>query len=257
MAAKSQGSRSGRGRSRRKRSRRAAAIDVTRRRELRRRLAYSLLGHLLAVGALAATPPSVQRPLPPVVTIDLVAAPRPAPAPSPAPAPKPAPAPPAPKKTILPRDPAPVSEKKVAVAKPKPRRPRPEELDYEDALSKLREELGEDTAAEAPEAEPTEVVEGEAVASPEYVRWVIDVKRHVRATFVTPPEFTGRGLRTCLTVILTSSGDVLGTPRVDATSGDPFWDDNAARAILRATPLPPPPEPGSQPFCFAADEVGR
>ncbi|MGH0038023.1 MAG: TonB C-terminal domain-containing protein [Myxococcota bacterium] len=253
-----------------------AEREVRRKREWRRRLAASLAGHGVLLALVAYAPAPKARPLPPVVTVDLVAAVRPrAPAARTKPmeaAPEPAPAPPPPpvqKKVVLPKE-APAAEarpkprpEKKPVARP-PRRPRPKELDYEDALAKLREELGEPEPA--PAAEPGEAPEPEAPAedtgssgagvqvSPEVARWVLETVRHVRATYVTPPEFRGRGLRTCLTVLLTSDGRVVGEPRMARSSGDVFWDDNAVRATLRASPLPAPPEEGDWTFCFPTEE---
>ncbi len=90
--------------------------------------------------------------------------------------------------------------------------------------------------------------------SAEYRAWQESTKRHVRATWITPPEFLDRDLLTCLNVELTSGGEVVGTPSVVRRSGDPFWDDNAVRALVRASPIPPPPEPGARVFCMPSRE---
>ncbi len=245
------------------------------RRDWNRRFGASLLGHAVLVALFAYAPAPKARPMPRVVTVDLVAAPRPAAAARPkAPAPKPAPEaaepppppPPAQKKIVLPRE-APKADKKP---RPKPdravrppRRTKPEELDYDDALAKLREELGEPepSAEPPPETEPDARVDdtGSGAAGtqvpPEVARWILDTVRHVRATYVTPPEFRGRGLRTCLTVFLTRDGRVLGEPDVMSSSGDAYWDDNAVRATLRASPLPAPPGEGDWTFCFPTEDA--
>jgi outer membrane biosynthesis protein TonB len=260
-----------------------AEREVQRRREWRRRLVGSFVGHGLALGLVAYAPAPEARPMPAVVTVDLIAAPRPkAPAgrpqsgaraePAPAPAPPP---PPAQKTVVLPREapeakakPVPKKEKKKAPVRP-PRRPRPKELDYDDALAKLREELGEPEASPTDEPEAPGEAAGEAAeapvestgsggagmqVSPEVARWIKETIRHVRATYVTPPEFRGRGLRACVTVLLTADGRIVGEPRMQGSSGDVYWDDNAVRATMRASPLPAPPEEGDWTFCFPTEE---
>jgi TonB family protein len=235
-----------------------APVGVDRRREFRRRLLGSLAAHGLLLGALVWAPAPSARPLPSVVTVELVAAPRPAPAarpkPAPAPAARPAPAPPPkpkPKVKVLPKQPSPVPDKPVKV---KPRE-RPPELDYQDALEKLREELGEEApqaeapAEEAPEEGAAPPSAGAGRIDPEMAAWQRAVQRHVQSTYVMPPEFRGRGLVAEVCVLAGAAGDVIGTPTVDTSSGDPFFDDNAIRATQRATPLPPPPR-GAQELCF-------
>ncbi len=91
-------------------------------------------------------------------------------------------------------------------------------------------------------------------ASPELLDWIRDTKRHVRRTYITPPEFLNRGLITCMEVLLTADGRVIGEPALLRSSGDPFWDDNAARAVARASPLPAPPADGEWIFCFPSEE---
>jgi len=39
------------------------------------------------------------------------------------------------------------------------------------------------------------------------------------------------------------TGDVLGTPRLRRSSGDPRYDDAVLRAILKSSPLPRPEDP--------------
>lgn len=147
-----------------------------------------------------------------------------------------------PKKIILPQNPS-----------PSPRRPRPEppkQYAYDDALASLREELGETLSDEVEEQGPD--TSTGAAASRQGVAldrdtaaWMLATRRHVRSVWVTPPEFLERPLRTELSVVVLSDGSVGGAPEVVVSSGDPFWDDNAVRAILNASPLPPPPKAGS------------
>ncbi|GAG35298.1 unnamed protein product, partial [marine sediment metagenome] len=73
-------------------------------------------------------------------------------------------------------------------------------------------------------------------------------------SWITPPDFQNRGLSTELRVRLGPTGEVLGTPVVVRSSGDPYWDDNVIRALMKASPLPAPPEPGDWPFLFSPEE---
>jgi len=212
-----------------------------------------------------------------VLTVDLVAsvpmpaAPKPAPAPAPkveaAPRPtappKPAPPPPVPKLKILPKT-APAATARPARPAPEPirRRPRPAEMSYDDALAQLRNQLGESAPVEAPpvvaSAEPEAVAserttEGVRV-SPEVAAWILAVKRHLRSVWITPPEFRDGRLATELDVEVSATGDVVGEPKVVRSSGNPFYDDNAVRAILKSSPLPAPPSAGYKRIIFAPEE---
>ena len=251
-------------------------MEDRRRRSFRRGLWASFFGHVGLVVFFAVTPAPVARPLPAAVTIDLIAgipkpaaAKRPAPAAAPAAAPKPTPKPavkpmppppPKPTKKVLPKQPAPLKKQPRKVVKPTPR-PKPEKLDYDDAMAKLRDDLGEPDApppeAEADAVQPeTGGSEGGAgtPVSPETLRWINSVKRHVRSTYVTPPEFLNRSLETCMTVFLTADGRVMGDPSVTRSSGDIFWDDNSVRAMVRASPLPTPPGDGEWVICYTTEE---
>ncbi len=230
--------------------------EFGRRREFRARLLASAIAHAAVLLVFAFTPAPAARPLPPVVTIDLLSRMPGAPALARA---RPArPAPPKPSKIVLPRQ-APVARARPVKVSPRPRA-RPKELEYADALAKLRDELGEAT----PEAIADEPGQSQELASAmggagqpasrELLDWIRDTKRHVRQTYITPPEFLNRGLITCVEVLLTSDGRVIGEPALLRTSGDPFWDDNAARAVSRASPLPPPPSEGEWTFCFPSEE---
>jgi len=245
--------------------------------KLRKRgLAGSLLAHLLALLVLWIGPSPGDLDLPPVVSIDLVAAPRAsvAPAPSraaarPAP-PKPAPPAPAPKPSAAP-PPPPKAKTKVlpqeapqASAKPVPQKPRerPKELEYDDALAALREEAGEpapsaeaeseaalDDAGPASESGPS----GSGRLDPEHAAWQIAVNRHIRKSWVVPTEYRGSGLRTLLAITILGDGTVIGQPTVRRSSGDPRYDDNAVRAVSQASPLPPPPSSGDKAIWFSEE----
>lgn len=226
------------------------------------------MAHAALVGALAAAPPADPRPLPPVVRVNLVSAPKRAPAPKPAarvaprpaPAPKPRPAPapkpePVPRKKVLPKDPGPAKKPPKKVA-PAPEPPAPEPLEYEDALAALRREAGEEEPA-APEEVPPELESsgsGQRIA-PEVARWLQETNVAVRRKWIMPPEFRNKSLATLVRVRLNASGDVLGEPVVIRSSGNPKWDDNTIRAVVGASPLPPPPEPGEWEFHFSPEEA--
>jgi protein TonB len=226
------------------------AYTAARRRQFRILLGASLAFHVLAVSALAFVPEPASPPLGRVISVDLLSLPAPAPA-------KPAPAPP--KKIVLPKKAPAVRAKPQPVSRP----PRPKELDYDEALSNLRSEMGEPepqappaevelAASEEVEAAVTEG-EGGATVNEEARAWVGAVKRRLRSQYVTPPEFLNRALVTMLQVLLTAEGEVLGTPEVVLGSGDPFWDDNAIRTVKKASPLPPPPEAGTWTFTFSSE----
>ena len=250
---------------------------------MRSLLVLSLVGHLcLMLGLMLTTGPAPLR-MPQALTVELVAAipvaPKPpAPAPAPAPAPKPAPTPrpvaaPAPppkaKVKILPKQAPSVQLKPKPKPKPEPalrRPPRPKELAYEDALAQLRGELGEPPAAvdspepaESPAATPA--ADSPSARSslgvkvdPELLAWHQAVKRHIRTAWINPQDFRNRGLAAELVIDVAIDGRVLGRPKLVASSGNPFYDDNAVRALTRVSPLPPPPKAGLRTIIFTSEE---
>ena len=235
------------------------------RRNFQRALLASAVLHVAVVAAFALAPEQEPLRMPEVISVKLVALPPSQPAPEvaeaiPVPAPAPAPAAPkpvpVPQKVILPKQAPKVSKKKKKKAKPKP-------LEYDDALAALRSELGEQTPVATPEpVEIAETVQPPAQESaqegisepPEIVAWKRATRNHLRKVWVVPPEFMHRPLRTHLRVLLSVSGEVIGTPEIVRSSGDPYWDDNTIRALVRASPLPAPPEAGEWPFVFSPDE---
>ena len=237
------------------------------RRNFRTGVVLSCVLHAGVVGVLFHAPEPEPMRLPEVISVQMVALPGAAPAPPkalpkaarPAPEPAPVPArppPPAPKKVILPQRAQKVSKKR----KPKPRDP-----EYDDVLAALRDELGE---PDPPPQAPEEVLDEETLAAlrepeaagagarvdAEFARWQLDTLRHVRESWVVPPDFRDAGLATGLRVTLSEGGEVLGRPVVTHTSGNPYFDDETVSALLRATPLPSPPEAGDWQFRFTADE---
>jgi colicin import membrane protein len=234
------------------------ARDERERQDIHRRLVASVVGHIVVFVLLVGLPSfRTPSPLPAVVSVDLVAAvpratpaaPKPAPQ-APKPPPKPAAVPPPPpeqKTKVLPR------EAPKARAKPVPKKsPKPPPLDYEDALSSLRDELGEPapSAEQAIDREPAPATGGRGRVDPELAAWQIAVQRALARSWVTPVEYRDSELRTLLYVTVMADGSVLGEPIVRRSSGDPHFDDNAVRAVLQASPLPPPPSAGDWPFEF-------
>ncbi len=249
-----------------------------RRRRLRHALLGSIVAHVACVALLGLAPEPPPLLLPQAITVDLVAAlPAPPAPPVSKPEPKalPAPAPPKPKVKILPKEaPTPVAKPKPkpkpeAKPEPKPepvirRRERPKELAYEDALAKLRGDLGEQAPA-PPAPEPVARAEAPAAAAssgsrkgvlvaPELAAWTLAVMRHVRSNWIMPADFRDSGLAAQLEIEVAIDGRVIGTPKVVRSSGNPYFDDNAVRAVEKASPLPRAPKAGRRTLIFTAEE---
>jgi len=237
---------------------------------------------VISVDLMAAAPAA--RPAPPAPP---KAPPKPEPAPEAAPKPAPKPAPKAPPKAApepippkpLPSEPPPPIAKAPVQALPENvptkirkveprrdvdprRRPREKELSYEDAMASLDDELGpvEDRdllkpAAEAPPAESSGSPQSKrgVVVSPEMLAWATATTRRIQNNWKGVSSYEGRGLATSLELELSARGDVLGTPRVIRSSGDPFFDDNAVRAVMMVSPLPAPPRAGPTVFVFKSE----
>jgi len=228
-------------------------------------LAVSGALHVVAGGALALAPASFDRmPLAGahIVEVKMVtlAPTRPREA---APAPRPAPPPPPPKEERV------VIPERVRAIEPEPPKPKPPrqqpapepepEIDYGDALEALRDELGEPDPAAEPEPDDDAVapVAGSATGrtvAPEVARWVSRVKRRVRGAWVLAPGFHTQTLQTDVEVFLGRDGEVKGV-EILRRSGNPWYDQSVERALYRASPLPPPPEPGSWPFSFSPEDA--
>jgi colicin import membrane protein len=150
---------------------------------------------------------------------------------------------------------------------PVPWRPKREKsLSYEDAMAALGEELGVDETADlltpAPTrdedsnseaASPMRAAQPGAVISPELAAWNLAVQRLIKSRWPLPSNFRNRNLVTRLELRLAASGELIGRPRVIRSSGDPFFDDNAVAALLKAAPLPPVAEPGRRIFIFSSE----
>jgi TonB family protein len=203
--------------------------------------------------------------------------------PEPAPDPPPEPAPPiakAPVKVLPENAPKPdqavkqapkEKPKEVAKADPKPRpaeKPAEsdEELSYEDAMKSLDDELGPDETADLLEPAPERPSRSSADSSgqarsqsgvridPALAAWYQATLRRIQSRWVTPAAFRDRGLATVMSLRLSAAGEVMGEPEVTRSSGDPYFDDNAVRAVLSASPLPAPPRAGETQFIFRSEE---
>ena len=227
-------------------------------RDIRRKLVASAIAHVVLMGVLFGLPSGSPSPLPAVVSVDLMAA-IPAPGSAP-PAPRAAPPKPdPPKPAVAPPPPKPQQKQKVlpreapkAKAKPVPKAAAEPALDYDDALSSLRDELGEPapTAEQVVDSEPAAPAGGSGSVDPALAAWTAEVNRALARSWVTPARYRDTELRTLLVVTVMSDGTVLGEPSVRRSSGDPHFDDNAVRAVLQASPLPAPPSSGDWPFLF-------
>jgi len=232
---------------------------------LRQAMLLSLAAHLVLVALLSLTPTAEPIFMPPSISIDLLAAlPSPASeAPKPVPVPVPVAKPkPKPKVKILPKQAPSATAKPRARPKPEPikRRERPKEMSYDDALAKLRKEIGEPApVVAAPQQVAKAPTTGAPVArgvkiSPEVAAWMLRTKKHIRSNLITPLEFRESGLVAELVVELAADGRVMGEPELVRSSGNPYYDDNAKRAILKSSPLPAPPKAGRRTIIFTPEE---
>jgi colicin import membrane protein len=158
--------------------------------------------------------------------------------PKPKPEPKPEPQPRAVAKPAPPAKPEP----------PKPP-PKPKQESYDDLLADLRAERGEarpekvDRSTRMASAGAASARAG-APVSPEVAGWVRAVQIHVGQAWMLPPDMRGQRLMTELLVELDARGNVLSEPRIVRGSGDVRFDENAVRALRKASPLPAPPSEG-------------
>lgn len=170
---------------------------------------------------------------------------------------KPEPKKPEPRASEPARAAAPPAAKPPAPAKP----PARQEEGYDDVLAQLRAERGEsrpERVAGAPSAGLAGAtgVAGSAARgagqpiSADVAVWLRAAKFHVESAWIVPPGFQREALRTVVSVRLDAGGRVLGPPRVTERSANPWYDESVVRAIQKASPLPPPPEPGEWRFEF-------
>ncbi len=211
---------------------------------------------------------------------------KPAPAPKPAAKPVPETAPQAPPKAAPePPPPAPPPIAKKALVQPLPEnaptqirkvepkkrvdprtRPPEKELSYEEAMAALgaKPKPGPESVDDAELFDSVMKVEsGESSASPrkasgivvsrEMMAWATKTTRLIQNNWKGTSVYKGQGLMATIELNLSAQGDVLGTPRVVRSSGDPYFDDNAVRALMMVSPLPQPPHAGLIGFVFSPD----
>lgn len=191
------------------------------------------------------------------------AKPEPEPDPKPEPKPRTDPKPP-------PKEVAKTEAPKPSPA-PTPPKPKPQES-YDDVLAGLRAERGEDrpdpvarptrtaSAAKAgaggTAATPAARASGTASVTPEVASWLRAARLHVRQAWVLPAGLRREPLETQVEVELDAQGNVISEPKVTRRSGNPWYDESVVRAVQKASPLPPPPEPGNWPFVFRPEDLG-
>jgi hypothetical protein len=95
---------------------------------------------------------------------------------------------------------------------------------------------------------------GSGRVSPEVADWMRRAKIHVKRNWAVPPGFRMEQLTTHLVVELDAAGNVVGTPEIVQRSGNPWYDEGVVRSVTKASPLPPPPEPGEWDFLFVPDD---
>jgi colicin import membrane protein len=156
----------------------------------------------------------------------------------PKPEPKPEPKP-KPKAEVKPK-PQPKPQPK-AEAKPKPKPAPPRDAA---AQRQLRQELAREEAAiraERQDAELRALLAREA-STRALAAWTDNIRAKIRGNIILPPSMSGNP-EAIFDVVLLPTGDVLGTPRLRRSSGDPRYDDAVLRAILKSSPLPRPEDP--------------
>lgn len=242
------------------------------RRRMQRAMIGSLVGHALLVVFLLLAPTPSPPPLmaPPALSVKLMAAlPAPTQASKPAPAPAPVPvARPKPKVKILPKKAPAVTAKARKKPQPEPevvrRKPRPKEMAPADAMEFLRQTAGEDSEPllKAPEvaASASSVTsssatsEGTRVAT-EADKFALEVRRAIRPHWRLPDDLR-RERGTLLEVHVGPDGRLVSPPRILISSGNPYYDDNAIRALERTPVLPRPPRPGPIQIFLTPEEPG-
>lgn len=235
----------------------------------RRQLAnWGMLSLALHAGLVAfgLSLPASRFAMPPnVISVDLVSLPRSEPRSQPIRARRPEPAArvepvvkKAPREVVLPKRPSadPARTRREPRSRPAPIAP--VEQDYDDVLAQLREEAGETAPTPRPEPRVASAVPSKSMVtasvSPEVAAWMRSAKAHVRRSWVVPPGFRTQDLETHVRVRLDRQGRVGGNPEIVRGSGNPWYDEGVVRAILKASPLPPPPQADVWAFIFVPED---
>jgi len=128
-------------------------------------------------------------------------------------------------------------------AKPKPA-PKAQPSPTAAARSQMRQELAREEAAiraQRQDAELRALLAREASAR-SLASWTDKIRGKIRGNIILPPSISGNP-EAIFDVVLLPTGDVLGTPSLRRSSGDPRYDDAVLRAILKSSPLPRPEDP--------------
>ena len=191
------------------------------------------------------------RPVPPVKVV-----PKPAPKPEPAPEPpkadialqpkkKPEPPKPEPKPEPKPK-PEPVKAKPEPKPEPKKVEPDKKQLEREAQRKALEKALAEQADSElAQEAAQLNRMRQQQQASAARDKLIDDYRakiiQKVRGYLRLPPNLTGNP-EAIFRVDLLPNGEVIGTPVLVKSSGNALYDREVERAIIKASPLPLPPD---------------
>jgi colicin import membrane protein len=177
-----------------------------------------------------------------------VAPPKPAPEP-----PKPVPEPPKPEPKI--EKPQIVEKAPPPKPKPKPKpeakpKPKPEAKPKPDPqfLKRMQEEAAREQAVLEEQNRAREAREAKARAAAAASKkaldvWVGKIRAAVRSRVIEPPGMTGNPEAVVFVALLPSGDVVPGSIRV-RSSGNKAWDMAVERAVLAASPLPKPDQPG-------------
>jgi len=234
-------------------------------RRFRHVVGFSAIAHIIVVLVLGFWPtPKPSFPLINVVTVDLLTSMPGAPPVQARSAPKKMA--PVKRKVVLPttpEDPIPTkpAEPKVAVVPEKP-----EEKDYDDILEELRKQAGLEVPKVAVRSTDSEKRVGDAPTgpaghggsgirvSPEVAAWLRQARVQVRQNWTIDPGHRYEPFETHVLVEIDANGFVQGEPTVVKGSGNPWFDDRVIHAVQKASPLPPPPEPGEWSFVFRPED---
>jgi len=148
---------------------------------------------------------------------------------------------PEPKPELKPKSEAKPKPAPKAEVKPKPK---PTPSPTAAARRQMRQELAREEAAiqaQRQDAELRALLAREASARA-LASWTDKIRDKIRGNIILPPSISGNP-EAIFDVVLLPTGDVLGTPRLRRTSGDPRYDDAVLRAILKSSPLPRPEDP--------------
>jgi TonB family protein len=88
---------------------------------------------------------------------------------------------------------------------------------------------------------------------PEVLSWLRETRARVRSTW-QHDAFRDAHLHADVGVEVAADGSLVGVPVLVRSSGNTDFDALAIAALVRADPLPPPPQPGSYYFAFVTPD---